>query len=492
MNRIEQNSAIVIGAGIGGLAAAIRLQHAGKQVKVFESSAQAGGKLTEHKSGPFRFDRGPSLFTLPNLVDELFTLCGKNPRDYFNYKPLSVSGNYFFPDGTKFSAPANPEIFAEEWEKSFGESQENINSYFQKAKDIYEITNGVFLERSLHKLSTFFRWDTVKSIFRLGEIDSMQTMDNANSKRFEKAKSVQFFNRYATYNGSSPYLAPATLNVISHIEHDLGAFFPEGGMYRITEALFRLALEIGVEFEFNQTVDEIIVEDGVAKGVIVNQKKAFSGCVVSNMDIVPTYKKLLPNQKHPTKILEQPRSSSALIFYWGVNGNYPELDLHNLFFSEDYPAEFEALFNTKTIVDDPTIYLFVSSKEVPTDAPSDCENWFVMINAPHTNGQDWQKLVRETRKNLIRKLSAQLNIPDLEARILCEEVLTPEGIQTTTSSYLGALYGNASNDKFAAFLRHPNFSRKIKNLLFVGGSVHPGGGIPLCLLSAKIAVKEIK
>ena len=492
MEKIEQNSAIVIGAGIGGLAAAIRLQHAGKQVKVFESSAKAGGKLTEHKTGPFRFDRGPSLFTLPHLVDELFSLCGKNPREYFDYKPLDVSGNYFFPDGSKFTAPANPTKFAEEWEKAFGESQTNINAYFKKAKDIYEITNGVFLERSLHKASTFLRWETVKSIFRLGEIDSMRTMDKANKNRFDKEKSVQFFNRYATYNGSSPYLAPATLNVISHIEHNLGAFFPKGGMYQITEALFSLAKEIGVEFKFNSTVEEIIVENGTAKGVKVDGNKAYAEWIVSNMDIVPTYKKLLTRVKAPRKILEQPRSSSALIFYWGMNGNYPNLDLHNIFFSKDYPGEFDALFKTKTITDDPTIYLFVSSKEVPTDAPSDCENWFVMVNAPHTNGQNWDQLVRETRKNLIKKLSAQLDIPNLESQILCEEYLTPEGIQTATSSHLGALYGNASNDKFAAFLRHPNFSSKIKNMLFVGGSVHPGGGIPLCLLSAKIAVREVK
>jgi phytoene dehydrogenase-like protein len=203
------------------------------------------------------------------------------------------------------------------------------------------------------------------------------------------------------------------------------------------------------------------------------------------MDIYPTYKRLLKNQKAPEKTLSQERSSSALIFYWGIQKEFPELDLHNIIFSESYEKEFHTIFNEKSIVDDPTVYINITSKENPSDAPIGHENWFVMINAPGNYGQDWDILKQKAKKNIISKLNSVLKI-DLEKLITTEHILDPVGIETETSSYRGALYGAASNNKFAAFLRHPNFSRSIKNLYFCGGSVHPGGGIPLCLLSAKI------
>ena len=203
------------------------------------------------------------------------------------------------------------------------------------------------------------------------------------------------------------------------------------------------------------------------------------------MDVYPTYKKLLKDEKHPKKILEQERSSSALIFYWGIAKEFPELDLHNILFSDSYQEEFEAIFKSKSLCKDPTIYINITSKEEPVDAPKGHENWFVMINAPGNYGQDWEKLKTEAKTYILTKLNRILKI-DLESLITYEHILTPTGIENNTSSYRGALYGAASNDKFAAFLRHPNFSSQIKNLFFCGGSVHPGGGIPLCLLSAKI------
>jgi phytoene dehydrogenase-like protein len=203
------------------------------------------------------------------------------------------------------------------------------------------------------------------------------------------------------------------------------------------------------------------------------------------MDIYPTYKKLLPNRKHPEKVLKQERSSSALIFYWGIAGTFPELDLHNIFFSDNYKNEFSAIFEDKKISDDPTIYINITSKDVSGDAPEGHENWFVMINAPGNYGQDWDSFKEQARKIIVEKLNRILEI-DVESLIKAEHVLDPVGIEENTSSYRGALYGAASNSQFAAFLRHPNFTKTIKNLFFCGGSVHPGGGIPLCLLSAKI------
>ena len=166
-----------------------------------------------------------------------------------------------------------------------------------------------------------------------------------------------------------------------------------------------------------------------------------------------------------------------------------DLDLHNIFFSSDYKKEFESIFEKKELYNDPTVYLNITSKDVLNDAPKGCENWFVMINTPSNHGQDWDKLVKNLRSIVINKLSEKLGT-SLKDKIECEEILTPITIENKTQSYMGALYGSSSNNKIAAFLRHPNFSNKIKNLYFCGGSVHPGGGIPLCLLSAKI-VSEI-
>ena len=209
--------------------------------------------------------------------------------------------------------------------------------------------------------------------------------------------------------------------------------------------------------------------------------------VISNADVYFTYKKLLSDYPKlaPKRILKQERSSSALIFYWGIKKVFPQLDLHNIFFSGDYQKEFEHIWQEKNISSDPTVYLNISSKFEKKDAPEGCENWFTMINVPANQGQNWDELIAEARKNIIKKLSKALG-EDISKLIVCESILDPRSIESKTSSYQGSLYGTSSNSQFAAFLRHSNKSSKVKNLFFCGGSVHPGGGIPLALLSAKI------
>jgi phytoene dehydrogenase-like protein len=217
----------------------------------------------------------------------------------------------------------------------------------------------------------------------------------------------------------------------------------------------------------------------------VNDSFIPSDLVFCNADVKPAYKYLLKNTKANKKTLAQEPSSSAMIFYWGIKKSFDNLDLHNIFFSEDYKNEFSTIFDKKNVCDDPTVYVHISSKYVSDDAPKNCENWFVMVNVPSNSGQDWEELRKRIRKNIIQKLNRLLNV-DLESLIEEEDFLDPIRIEQRTSSYAGALYGASSNDRNAAFFRHPNFS-KVKGLYFVGGSVHPGGGIPLCLLSAKIA-----
>ncbi len=477
--------ALIIGAGIGGIATALRLNKKGYDVLVLEANGYPGGKLHASTIEGYRFDLGPSLFTMPHFVDELYELHGRNPLEYFQYHRKQTICNYFWEDGTRFSAKADKKTFIEQATRAFDEPEDHLRAYLQGNEKKFELTKGLFLEKSLHKIGTYLSSGTIKALIQLGALDINASLDQINQKSFKNQKLVQLFNRYATYNGSSPYKTPGIMSMIPHLEMHYGTFYPKGGMHRISLSLYELALRQGIQFRFQKKVTKIQVEERTAVGVHTETEKYQADIVVSNMDVFPTYKYLLKDQKHPKKILAQERSSSALIFYWGIAGQFDVLDLHNIFFSEDYQKEFHSIFETKTLYGDPTVYINITSKEDPADAPDQSENWFVMINAPGNYGQDWEVLKYVARNNIINKLNRILKV-DLEKMIKVEHILDPMGIENSTSSYRGALYGAASNNKMAAFLRHPNFSPRIKNLYFTGGSVHPGGGIPLCLLSAKI------
>lgn len=483
--------AVIIGSGIAGIAASIRLAVNGHQVEVFEANSYPGGKLSELILNGYRFDSGPSLFTLPEQVDELFRLAGKNPEDYFEYEKLDVTCQYFWEDGTSLKAFSDLSLFAEEAQMKLGEPAENIYDALQKSAFIYDSLSPLFMNRSLHKLDTWTNPQAMKSYLRMGQLGIFSTMNEANRRQFSQPKLVQLFNRYATYNGSNPFETPATLNIIPHLEFNIGAFFPKKGMHDITQSLYKLSEELGVNYHFGQKVEKVIVENGEAKGVKVKGKNYFADLVVNNMDMVNSYKTILKDQKQPQLLLDQPKSSSALIFYWGIKRDFPELDLHNIFFSDNYPLEFEHIFKRGTIYDDPTIYLNITSTHKADDAPKGCMNWFTMINVPNNQGQNWDRMIAEAKRNILHKLNRILKT-DVESLIEVERILDPRTIESKTSSAQGALYGNSSNNKFAAFLRHANYSSSIKNLYFCGGSVHPGGGIPLCLLSAKIMSEMIE
>lgn len=493
MKENNHKKAIIIGSGIAGISSAIRLRVKGYSVQVYEKNSYPGGKLCSFQLGDYRFDAGPSLFTMPHFVDELFELAGKKPSDYFEYIKHNKSCHYFWDDGTRLEADSDIEKFSKKVSETFHTKENIIEKKLKKAGYINEKIGDLFLEQSLHQIKNFINIKTVKALFSANKLDLTKSLHQVNEEDLKHPKLVQLFDRYATYNGSTPYKTPGIMGIIPHYEHNVGTFFPIKGMNSITTSLVKLAEDIGVEFIYNTQVEEIILDASQkeVKGVRVNGKYLESNVIFSNMDVYFTYHKLLPQIAVPTKTLLQERSSSAIIFYWGIKKEFPELDLHNIFFANSYKEEFDCIFEKKTMHHDPTVYINISSKIVKEDAPKNAENWFVMVNAPANEGQNWDEFISKTKKNIIAKLSQQLNV-DLETLIENEEVLDPRTIESKTSSYQGSLYGTASNSKFAAFLRHPNFKKKIKGLYFVGGSVHPGGGIPLCLLSAKIAANNVK
>ena len=480
----------VVGSGIGGLAAALRLLNKGYKVTVFETNDYPGGKLSSFNVGKYRFDAGPSLFTMPKLVDELFQIFQENPRNYFNYKKKKISCKYFWEDNIQLDVYGDKKLFFNEIENKLGISSEPLDIYLKRAKKKYELTAPIFLERSLHKFGTFFDTKTLKAVSKLKLLELNQNLHSINKNQLNEPHLIQIYDRFATYNGSSPFKTPGIMSVVQHLEQEFGTFIPVEGMNQITLSLFEFAKKKGVTFKMSQRVKEIIVEKGKAIGLETDSDKYSFDLIFSNSDIFTTYEKLLKNQKAPKSIKNQEYSSSAVIFYWGIKNKFDNLDLHNIFFSENYKSEFDFIFNKKNVSDDFTVYVNITSKDVPKDAPEGCENWFVMINTPPDEGQDWESIKNRLRKKTIEKLNKILKV-NLETMIEEEAVMTPPIIAKKTSSNLGALYGSSSNNKMSAFLRHPNFNSKIKNLYFCGGSVHPGGGIPLCLLSAKIATDLI-
>ncbi|CAN5650127.1 phytoene desaturase family protein [soil metagenome] len=478
--------AVVIGSGVAGLASAIRLAVQGMNVTVFEKNDYAGGKLTHFETNGYHFDAGPSLFTQPENIEELFALANENIKDYFEYDSVDIACNYFYEDGTRLAAYTDAGKFAAELAEKMGEQPERVLQYLKNAAKLYNDIGSVFLNHSLHKIKSIIKAPLGKAIAAAKWKYLFSSLHDINKTSFTDERTVQLFDRYATYNGSNPYKAPGMLSLIPHLEYNQGTYYPKGGMISITTALYRLAIKKGVCFEFNSPVQSIIKTEGKVKGIVVNNKNITTDIVVSNMDVYGTYRFLLKDNAKAKQVLKQERSSSALVFYWGINKAFNELGLHNIFFSKDYKAEFDHLFRLKAIYSDPTVYINITSKCEPgVQAPQGKENWFVMVNAPANVGQEWEAYRQQYKESIIAKLNRLLQT-DIAPLIETEQILDPVLIEERTASFMGSLYGTSSNSRMAAFMRHPNFTNKIKGLYFAGGSVHPGGGIPLCLKSAKI------
>ncbi len=500
---MKKKTAIIIGSGIAGLACAARMAAAGWRVQVFEKNATAGGKLGYSEREGFAFDTGPSLFTQPHLLEELFADCGKNLSDYFSYRTLDEGTQYFWADGTRLHAhPAN--LSAELTKAGIPHNESDVTAYLRDAAGLYKHIGRVFLDEPIHEWRTWLSPRIPVALARTRPSYLTQSLHAWNGKHLRHPKLVQLFDRFATYNGSDPYRCPAMLSTIAHLEFGEPIGYPEGGMASIPRAVQRLCEDLGVEFHFGAAVERILVEAGRAIGVDSGGKRVPADAVISNSDVYYTYAHLLGDTRQSAAIRKQERSTSGVVFYWGMRKHFPELRLHNIFFSEDYRAEFADL-RAGRLPQDPTVYVNITSKMEPSHAPDGCENWFVLVNAPAApplpspKGRETASLpdgvadlhsLSSLKDVVLEKISRLLKI-DLAPLIVSEEILDPAGIEAQTGSYLGALYGTASNDIMAAFNRHPNRSKKYRGLYFCGGTVHPGGGIPLCLRSGRLAAEAV-
>ena len=426
---------------------------------------------------------------MPHLIDELFIMHGEDPRNYFNYKKKNIHCEYFWDDGKTFSAYSDKNKYIEEANSKLKVEKKLLNKYFLKSKKKYDLINKLFLYKPINKLSTFFNIDSFKAIFNIRLFQLFSSLNTVNKKATSNNYMTQVLNRYATYNGSSPYLTSGIMSIIQHLENHYGTFICNKGMRQIPKSLYNLCQKIGVKFYFNKSVEEIYVKNKIAKGVIINDKLIEFDNIISNVDINLTHKKLLNNSKYSSN--KENMSSSAIIFFWGINREFKDLDLHNILFSNNYKEEFKNIFEKNDIYYDPTIYINITSKDIKGVSPKGSENWFVMINSPKDTGQDWDKMKKKLRKNIIKKFIKSLKT-NIESHIVEEKVFTPMDISVNTNSYLGSLYGESSNTILSPIKRHQNYSKKIGNLYFCGGTVHPGGGIPLCIMSSKIVTDLIE
>ncbi|HEX8567999.1 MAG TPA: phytoene desaturase family protein [Pyrinomonadaceae bacterium] len=489
---------IIIGAGLGGLSAAIRLAALGFSVTILEKNSNVGGKVNFIESGDYKFDTGASLLTMRHVLKELFEAANRCLEDYLELVLLEPICRYFWSDKTVFNASRNLPKTLKEIERIEPRDVEGFEKFITNARRKYEVAERTFLTHSLNDLPKLLRPRYAKD---LAAISSWKTLDAHNRKYFRSPKLQQLFNRFATYNGSSPYQTPATFALIPFVEFGLGAWYVRGGIYEIPKALTRLAKELGVEIKTNCEVEKILFADRSAVGVkLKNGENLTSDFVVSNADAIETYRNLIEEKDRPSfpdkKLEKIEPSCSGFVLLVGAKKKFPLLAHHNIFFSDDYRAEFNSIFREKRPADNPTIYVCAASRTDETQAPAGCENLFVLINAPYTSeATDWEKEKKSYRDSIIKKLENS-GLKDLENSIEFEQIITPADFEEKYRANRGSIYGVSSNGAFSAFLRPPNQSRDVKNLFFVGGATHPGGGMPLVMLSGKMAAdliqKEIK
>ena len=481
---------IIIGGGIGGLSAAIRLAAAGKRVTVLEQNAAVGGKMSQVEQDGFRWDTGPSVITMRHVFEELFATAGRRLDDYLTLLPVEPLTRYFYPDGTLIDATRDMTRMAEQIAAFDERDVEGYLDFLEYAARLHRITGPVFVYNQPPTLRTFLGVP-VNDMVR---VDPWLTMDQAIRRRVRSPQMRQLLARFATYVGASPYQAPATLSVIAHVELTGGVWYPRGGIYQIAAAMKKLADELGVEIHTQTPAAAITLHDRAATGVVTADGRHFAAnAVIANVDVTTVYEHLLPQELAPRRraaLRQRETSCSGFVLLLGVEGTHDQLAHHNIFFNRNYRSEFDDIFRRGVPPQDPTVYVAITGKSDPSHAPPGCENWFVLVNAPPLGPAfDWAQQEAAYR-TLVLETLARHGL-DIRTRIRSERRLTPADIRSLTGAWRGALYGISSNQALNAFRRPHNRCADVRGLYFAGGTTHPGGGVPMVTLSGKVAAELV-
>ncbi len=480
---------VIVGAGLGGLALALRAVCKGWNVCILERNSTPGGKMNILQRDGFRFDTGPSLITLPDVFIELFEQCGVN-HDHLRFQRLQPLTQYRFADGERIEYPGTLPAIASMLERFEPDGGRGYWTLMATAAKLFELSSRTFFRSVPTELPSATQALTMLRALRFLPVRNAwgnysQTVERHVASPYLR----QIFNRYPTYVGSSPYRSPATLLVIPYLEFAFGGWYPEGGLYRIVETIVAALQERGVRIERSAPVTAIVHHNGRVRGVCLDSGDRIEADVVAFNGDATTVNTLL-GLPHTWSIPE--RSMSAMVFLIGLKSRLPDdVHHHTIAFSSDYHREFEEIFEQRIFPHEPTVYLNVTSKTDPTTAPTGCETLFVMANAPALDGKPWNRDVPMVWERVCSVLERR-GIAIAESDIVVRSVWTPEEFERVYAMPGGSIYGLASHSYRTAFLRPALRHRRIRGLYFVGGSTHPGGGTPMVVLSSKLVMKLIE
>lgn len=487
---LSEKPIVVVGGGVGGLAAAIQLASAGRRVVLLEQNEQVGGKMGEHCAAGFRWDTGPSVITMRAVFEELFAAAGKALGKYLTFEPIDPLTRYWFWDGKQLDLYRDLALTLDQIAALEARDVEGYLAFLAEAARVYRIVSPVFIFGPPPSLASLRRVTLRDAL----SVDLLGTLQKRIERTVRHPHLRQLLGRFATYVGASPYLAPATLTSIAHVELAQGIWYPKGGVYQIARAYHRLATELGVEIRLQQRVQRMLFRGNRVTALELEGGELLPAeSVLSNVDVTTTYSLIDTPlaQRMFQKLKRQATSCSGFILLLGVEGTHPALAHHNVFFSRDYCREFDQIFRLGRLPDDPTIYVAITSKSDPNHAPPGCENWFVLVNSPPLPQSSPTPSEEENlayADHLLQCLAERGF--DLRGKIRYQKVITPEDLQRWSGAWRGALYGISFNSRWAPFIRPGNHS-PLDGLYFAGGSVHPGGGVPLATLSGKRAARLV-
>jgi phytoene desaturase len=474
---------VVVGAGVGGLATGIRLRAAGHGVTILERRAEVGGKLAVVEREGFRFDAGPSLLTLPPVFDDLFQVAGTSLSEALPLRRLDPQLRHRWPDGSAFDTLDGPGATAGAVERFSPGEGDGYRRFEARGARAWDVAQRTFLAGPMTGGLTLL--GRMRSPRDLPAVDPLRTLDAAARAAFTDPRLVQWAGRYATYSGSSPLRAPATLACIPSIEARAGVWYPAGGLAALRDTLTDLALARGATLVTGTEVESVDVSRGAVRGVhTTTGERHRADVVVANVDAEHLYGDLAPDPRSLRRATRAGRSLSGFVVLAGVRGTTPGLAHHTVWFCADPATELRQL-EEGAFADDPTIYSCVSSVTETSQAPPGHENWFLLVNAPHGRRVD-----RSAQRDLLLDRLAERGM-DLRPRLLFTECLSPDDLADRYRSPGGAIYGTTSNGRRAAFLR-PGNRTPHRGLYLVGGSSHPGGGLPLVAIGARIVADLIR
>ncbi len=478
----RQKKIIVIGAGLGGMSAAISLASAGFHVTVFEKNDKVGGKLNVLRENGFSFDLGPSILTLPHMFVSLFSRAGKDLFDYVSLRPLDPQWRNFFEDGKTFDLFFDTEKMIDELRRFDSSAEAGFLSFLEYSERQYTIIEKGYFKHGLDTIRDFMRFYPIGDVVHF---DLLRTMHQGVSHYIGNKQIADVMDFFIKYVGSSAYDAPGFMNLMPTIQFKYKLWYVDGGMYGLAEAMNKLMEETGVAVHLNTEISEIINNGRTVSGVRACTGETFDAdYVVSNMETIPAYERLLNEDRAFLRKFDRfEPACSGVIIDLGVKCRYPQLAHHNFFFSGDQKKHFKTVFRKKLLPDDPTVYLVAASRTDPTVAPEGCETIKILPHIPYINEQKpYTRQDYEAFRDRILDKLERMGLTDLRKNIIYDHMWTPYDIQERYYSNKGSIYGVVC-DRFRNFaLKTPKQSVKYGNLFFTGGSVNPGGGMPMVVL----------